>query len=457
MNSAKTLFIAILTSIFLIGCNDDNDLPAPPVPPPPIPDATVRVIHASPDAPMVNVYANDAVLAGLEGVDYQVASGDIEVPEGSYDIRVEAIVPGGNLDVIDANLTLDGDTVYNIFAVDTVAEGVEALVVSNPESAVTAGNARVQVVHVAANAPTVDIYVTAPGDDLAAAQPLATADYKQFTGQVEVAAGDYQIRITLAGMMDVVYDSGTVTLSDGADLVVAATQNVGTGDSPVTLLVVDANGASKIFDMNAGASIRVVHGIADAPAVDVIANNALTLFDGPAFLQFSDYANVAAGDYLIDVAVDADNSVVAIDDAPITLMQGTFYTAIANNLVATPDLDLLVDMPRVVATEARVRIIHASQATGPVDIYVTANGEIGDVDPTFADVPYNTAELAETGYVSLAPGDYFVSVTDAGIKDAPLETGVLALEAGSIYTAIAVDLNTTDGPPQLILLDDFVD
>lgn len=455
MKGFKSLLIIPFMTVGLVACNDDDDDPVTPTPAPPVLETTLRIIHASPDAPVVNVYANDAVLAGLENVDYQVGSADIVVDEGDYAVRVEAVVPGGNIDVIEATLTLAGDTTYNVFAVDTVADGVEALIVSNADTAVTAGSARVQVVHAAPNAPAVDIYVTAPAADLASEQPVATADYKDFTGQLEVPAGDYQIRITLAGMTDVVYDSGTVNLPDGADLVIAATQNVATGESPVTLLAIGATGASKIFDENTGSSIRVVHGIADAPAVDVIANNALTLFDGPAFKAASDYANVAEGNYLIDVVVDADNSVVAIDDAEITLEEGMFYTAIANNVLASPDLDLLTDMPRAVATESRVRIIHASQATGDVDIYVTADGEIADVEPTFATVPYNTDVLAETGYVSLAAGDYVVSVTGAGSKDKAIDTGVLTLAAGGVYTAIAVDGDNVGDAPQLITLDDF--
>jgi len=68
--------------------------------------------------------------------------------------------------------------------------------------------------------------------------------------------------------------------------------------------------------------------------------------------------SVAAGDYLIDVVADSDNSVVAIDDAELTLEVGMSYTAIANNVLAAPELDVLVDMPRSVATEAKVRIVH---------------------------------------------------------------------------------------------------
>lgn len=465
MKGITKLFSVFIISLFVSGCflDDDDDnvvSPAPtPVPAPapaPTPTVNVRVVHASPDAPTVNVYAGSDILAGLSNVDYQVSSPWISVDEGDYDIRVEANVPGGNLDVISATLTFSGETNYDVIAIDTVAQEVEPLLIENPATAVTAGNARVQIVHAAPNAPEVDIYVTAPGDDLAGAMALATADFRQFTGQVEVTAGDYQVRITPAGATDVVFDSGTIPLGDGADLLIMATQNVATGSSPVTLLVSDGSTFFNIYDTNATADIRVVHGIADAPAVDVIANDAITLFDGPAFLDASDYLGVAAATYSIDVTADADNSIIPIEDAEVPLQQGKFYTAIANNTLAMADLDLLEDNQRSVATEARIRIIHASQAAGEVDIYVTADGVIDDVDPTFSAVPYNTDALAETGYVPLAAGDYVVTVTGVGSKVEALETGTLSLMAGAVYTAIAVDGNNPGDAPQLVLLDDFL-
>ncbi|GEA10821.1 DUF4397 domain-containing protein [Alteromonas sp. KUL49] len=457
MKRINALLAGSIIALSLAGCSDDDDDVVVVDPPAPAPEyANVRVIHASSDAPLVNITANDAILNGLEGVDYQVASGRFEVEVGTYDIGVTAILPGDDAEVLQADLTLDADTNYDVFAVGSVADNTLMLLpVTSAETAVEAGNVQVQIVHAASMAPTVDIYVTAPGADLSAEQPIVTAAFMDATDLIQVPAGEYQIRITLPGTTTVAFDSGTVPLPDGGDLLVAATNNVGTGESPVTLLVADGTSSSMIWDVNATADIRVVHGISDAPAVDVIANNALTLVDGAAFLAATDYISVAADDYLIDVAADADNSIVPIDDAMITVEQGKFYTAIANNTLAMPELDLLMDMPRDIATEVQVRIIHASPDAGDVDIYVTGDGMIDSVDPAFAGVGYSTDMLAETGYVSLAAGDYYVTVTAAGTKTAAIETGMLSLAAGSIYTAIAVD-GTNDGDaPQLILLDDF--
>lgn len=456
MKRVKTLLAVSMIPLFITGCSDDDDDPITEAPPQEPEFANVRVIHASSDAPTVDITANDEVLNGLEGVDYQMASTKFEVQAGSYDIGVVANLPGDDAEVLQTDITLETDMNYDIFAVGSVAdESLMLLPVTSMETAVDSGNAQVQIVHAASMAPTVDIYVTAPDAVLTDEQPLVTAAFTDATDLVQVPAGDYRIRITAAGETDVVYDSGTVTLEDGADLLVAATNSVSPGDSPVTLLVSDGDMSMNLYDVNTPSALRVVHGISDAPAVDVIANNEVVLVDGIQFPRTTDYLNVASGDYLIDVVADADNSIVAIDDAEVSLEMGMYYTAIANNTLAMPELDLLTDMPRSVATEAKVRIIHASPAAGNVDIYVTADGEIDGIDPTFADVPYSTEDLAETGYVGLAEGDYFVTVTPAGTKTAAIETGMLTLENGMVYTAIAANGAMEGDLPQLILLDDL--
>ena len=453
MNSFRKILTVSIFSISLVACNDDDVVVIDEVP---TPTSDLRIIHAVPDAPTVNVFAGAAVLAGLENVDYQVSSPWITVDEGTYAVRVEANVPSGTADVITASLSLEGEKSYNVLAVGSTTDGtIEPLIVSVDRSAITSGNVRVQIVHAAPAAPMVDIYVTGPGDDIEVAQPLATASFKDSTGQVEVAGGDYQIRITAAGTKTVVFDSGTVNLPADADLLVAATQNTGTGTSPVTLLVADGTSSFKIWDVNSKANVRVVHAVSDAPAVDVIANNALTLFDGISYSDVTAYVAVAAGDYIIDVAVDGDENTAPIDDVAITVEDGMFYTAFANSNLASIGLDFVIDVPRPIATAAKVRIFHASPDAGSVDIYVTTDRDISVVSPNFAGVNFTTPMLTETDYVELAAGDYVVTVTTAGTKDAAITTGVLSLEVNKVYTAIAINgLMAGDGPT-LITADDL--
>lgn len=81
MKRINALLAGSIIALSLAGCSDDDDDVVVVEPPAPAPEyANVRVIHASSDAPLVNITANDAILNGLEGVDYQVASGRLLVP-----------------------------------------------------------------------------------------------------------------------------------------------------------------------------------------------------------------------------------------------------------------------------------------------------------------------------------------------------------------------------------------
>ena len=115
MRRTKALLACSILPLFLIGCSDDDDDDVVEVPAPVIEYSNVRVFHAASDAPMVNVTANDAILNGLENVDYQVASSRFEVETGTYDIGVTGIFPGENAEVLQADVTLEADMNYDVF------------------------------------------------------------------------------------------------------------------------------------------------------------------------------------------------------------------------------------------------------------------------------------------------------------------------------------------------------
>jgi hypothetical protein len=450
------LISALLLTLGISACSDDSSPSREITITEPAP-GSVRVIHASADAPKVDILANGAILNNLAGVDYQMSSGLFDVTRGLYDIGIEANTPSGNVEVLARTIAINSDKKHNIIALGSVAGGtLDFITITADEMMVASDEVAVQIVHAAPEVPAVDIYVTAPNADLSAAQPLATAAYRDNTGVVEVASGDYQVRITLAGTLTVAYDSGTISLPGGEDIVIAAVPSIIPGSAPVQLLAATSSGTLMLNDINTQAAIRAIHAVADAPAVDIIANNTLTLFDAAPFLGVTDYANVAPATYLLDIAADADNSVVVVDDASVMLDAGQYYTAIAHNTLADVRVDVQMDMPRRIATEAQVRIVHASPSAGSVDIYVTATNDLAGASPAFTDVPYSTdGDLAETGYVSLAPGDYVVTITPAGSTDIALQTGTLSLMGGGIYTALAVDATNGGAPVQLILGDDF--
>jgi hypothetical protein len=433
--------------------------------PPEVGTAELRIHHAASDAPAVNVNADGEILAGLEGVDYQTSSALLSVDAVTYDVTVDGILPDeSTTTVIDESLTLEDDMRYDVFAAGRLGgEGMyefAPLIITNDISAVGDGNARLQVLHAVPQDITVDVYLTAFDADISAEQPAATLDYSEDTGQFEVAAGDYQITITAAGDPDaVVFQSAELNLPSGADLLIAATDSVGANQSeaPIALLLADGDGSSVVYSQTAGADIRVVHAAADAPNVDVHLNevSAEPAIADLAFGDFAGYVNLPATSY--DVLVTPTGAEAVVIDAPVELANAAQYTVMAVGALGDETLTAAVfeDANRRVATEAQVRVFHASPAAGAVDIYVTAEEDISDADPAFAGVEFNAGDIQTTGNVPLLPGDYYVTVTLAGSKDAAIGPVMLTFEGGGLYTAVAVDADGGGLPAGLILLDDL--
>lgn len=457
MSAIRTLMLAAVALSIAACDSSDNDGPVNSAP---LPATTsLQVLHASSDAPAVNVVVNGNPL--LTDVDFKEGSPRLQLDPGTYSVQVDGITPGGDVTVIGpVDLTLDADTVYSVVAVGNVGDGsIEAVVLNQPRTAVAAGSARAFVLHGASDAPAVDVYVTTPGADLTGTAPLGSFSYKESLGPVEVAAGDYQIRVTLAGdPAAVVYDTGTVTLNDGDDLLLSAVNNTTAQNtnlmmaSPISLAILTGSGAAEILDASTPARLRVVHASADAPNVDVIVDDAVTLVSDLAFPDATPFVPVDPATYNVKVTAAGNASAVVID-ADLTLDAGVAYDVLAVNELAAIEPLVLTDDYRSVITEAKVRIIHASPTAQDVDIYVTEQGaDITNIEPTFPGVPFK----ANTGFVSLAAGAYDVTVTAAGSKMPAIGPAAITVNAGSIYTAIARDAVGGGGPLNLILLDDFV-
>lgn len=444
--------IIAASALTLAACDSDNNSLLPEAQ---VQTFDLQVLHASPDAPAVDVKVNGA--AALEAVDYRDGSPRLELEAGTYTIAVEGILPGGNATVIGpVDIDFSADTIYTVVAVGDVA-GIEPVVFAQPRTPVSAGSARLSVLHAAASAPAVDVYVTAPGGSLSGQAPVGSFEFKGTIGPAEVAAGDYQVRVTPAGNPNVVvFDSGTVSLAAGSDLFLAAVPNTtGTsaaGSSPVSLVALTGTGSVDIFDATTPAALRVFHKSPDAPAVDIVVNDnfAAPLVEDLAFADFAGFVPVPAADYNVKVTA-AGNAGAIVIDADLSLAAGQAYDVLAVGPLAAIEPLVLNDDPRIVSTYAKVRIVHASPTAQDVDIYVTAPGtDISGTAPALAGVPFK----ANTGYLELAAGSYDVTVTPAGSKTAAIGPATFTFADGDVVTVVARDEAGGGAPLNVLVTDD---
>ncbi len=461
--------IGIAAAVALSGCggssNSDKSITQ---------QGSIRVVHASPDAPAVNIKLDGDV--AISDLDYAQSTGFVDLVARDYDITVEGIIPGGNVDVIDvAGFAVTTNDRITVIASDVVAR-ITPLVVADSAATPASDQVALRVVHASPAAAglvaEVDVYVTAPGDDIAAATPALTFAFQEDIDAGALPAGLVQIRATAAGSKNVVFDTGPVDLAPfaGSKLLIAAIDSINSTEqagSPIKLLVATDTDHVVLQDTNTLSGARVVHASPDVDAiagpVEVFASSSalpaspVELIDSFSYLGvvpgIDSFVGVPAGEYVFDVAPDTDtigDSVFTSDS--VNLDKGSEYTVVAAGRVASsPAFGLLLTAEnlRPVATQASVKVIHAAPAAGIVQVYVTAAGDfsVADIesgiagDPLLADFAFG--DITED--VAVPPGNYDVRVVAGGTVAINVEN--INLAAGSVSTVIARGPNEPAGVP----------
>jgi hypothetical protein len=220
---------ALLLLAFTAACDDDDDPGAP------APTAQLRFFHTAPGTGAVTFRVDGAALAS--NVELAAApSGYVTVNAGARALAVRTAA--GTTDLAAETATLKADMPHTVI-LSKDGTGVDLVVLADTNTAPAAGKAKLRLVHAAPSAAAaVDVYVTAPGADLAAATPTATnVAYEAASKYLELAAGTYQIRFTATGTKTVALDAGEVTLTAGQIRTTAAL-DAAAGGTPLRAVVI---------------------------------------------------------------------------------------------------------------------------------------------------------------------------------------------------------------------------
>lgn len=190
-----------------------------------IAEPVIRVVHAIPVGPNVDVYKNGAI-SDLTNLPYKTVT---RYSDSNDTLQRYAINAAGTSTQL-ATTEIDAKTGhrYTVVALPGAA-GAELLTIDDPYGkGIFSDKARVRALNASFNAQNIDMYITEPAADLNTATPtLAAVGYKAAvpaSGQdsIDVKGGTYRLRITTAGTKTVIFDSGSLKIDDNADWLITA-------------------------------------------------------------------------------------------------------------------------------------------------------------------------------------------------------------------------------------------
>ena len=286
-------------------------------------DAKVRVTHASPDAPAVDV----AVAGGpvvFPNLSFRDSSAYEVLAPGTYDLDLR-LAGTSTVALPIGPVTVEAGTVIDVFARGLLGDSSLTVV-----SVLTrgAGPAKVRVAHLSPDAPAVDVWVDG-------ALTLASVSFPTVSGYLELAPGTYSIQVRAAAPPNTVVIDESLTFFPGVAYSVAATGLIGQGDLLPLPLTDDRTSDP------GDARVRFVHLGPDAPAVDIAVTGGPVLFANREFRESSDYIDVAPGTYDLEVRL-AGTTTVALPLPGVTVEAGTNLSVFAIGLLSDSSLTALV-------------------------------------------------------------------------------------------------------------------
>ena len=446
-------------------------------------EATVRLIHNSPDAALDSV----TVYEGLNGTEVTGIgfrgnqSVDVPVNGGTLPIGL-APASGSVTDTVGFTLEgLQADSTY-VAVVNGILQANQnqyedfeplSLQVQRVPSGTGMNNVGVAVNHGSPDAPDVDINETGVG----AGELVPGLSYGSVTNFLSLGVGNYLLEVTPAGADVPVVGRFDAPLSDlnagGLDLVVFASGFLDTtnnNNGPEFGLFAAAPGVGVLPLEALTAQLQLVHNVPDpaADSVDVFINGDRA-YEDVEFRNASPLETVpGAGEIEVAVAAPGADRSDALLTANVNLPQDTSVIGVINGLVNTGDFTVdegLAIHTAGLRTSANmsgntdVLIHHGSEDAGVVTIADTSEGQdlVSGVDyPAFSNnyIPLTTQNYTLTvqkGGDNLASFDANLSDLNLGGESATVIASGLFMEAnreaGEDFGLLAV---LTDGTTQVL-------
>ncbi|CAA9567717.1 MAG: hypothetical protein AVDCRST_MAG19-2440 [uncultured Thermomicrobiales bacterium] len=427
--AAVALLIAILLAALVPGLRVAAQDPTAPAGGPTTTDATVRIVHGSPDAPAVDVLVDGQPAA--PGLAFGTATEYLPLPAGDHQVQV--VPAGGGQPLLEGSVTAESGHAY-ILAVVGMANALQLQAYDvNIDAIENPGQSRLRVIHAVPDAPAVDVAI-AGGDPI-----VEGVEFPNGSDYVEHEAGTFDLEVrngeTDQALMTApqqrfeagqVYD--LVALGQGPNLQLLPLV------TPVSIPCSQTLGIGQ----PANACLRVVHASPDAGPVDVYLGETV-LIPGLQFGLASSFAAAPNGEQHIRVVPAGAPLDQAAIDTNQTLESGQAYQITATGLVAEIEATVnQVDLTPLPEGQARLRVIHASPDTAAIDVALAGGATLAE----------GVEFRGSSDYAVIDAGNYGLQVREADGDTLLLEAPQTMLQAGMVYDVYAIG-QTENGTAQL--------
>jgi hypothetical protein len=181
------------------------------------PEAHVRIINATPDAPRLDLYQDSNALAF--NLDFGTVTSYIQLAPGAYNITANTAGTRQVLSTAKTAFTTSGQ--YTVLIGNTAAS-LQQLTLADQSQPAPPGQIALRFINQATRAGAVDIYLAPAGQKISSVTPLVTGiTFGTNTGYINVAVGTYSLAMLPAGTISTgttlaTYTGPQVTYSAGA-------------------------------------------------------------------------------------------------------------------------------------------------------------------------------------------------------------------------------------------------
>ncbi len=268
---------------------------------------------------------NNSRLISLHNHRESNAIAKYNMPEKNLSGKAGTLIINNNNEYFNLVLTMsNGESLALDAKVGSIVERNLAETNQNDPIVEIRETAQVQIVHNSPS-PDVDIYV----DGTLAVENFS---YRSSTGLVNLPLNTV-VGIAPAG--DDIIAEFPFALEQGVDYIVVASGILNNTETPFTLLASTLNQEAQD---NESFALKVLHGVTDAPAVDIYANGSLVI-DSLVYGDFTDYLQLPVGNYTIDITAHGAQQAVASFSAPLTGLGGGAGILYASGFLAGADTD----------------------------------------------------------------------------------------------------------------------